>query len=1245
MSELPSENSISAAVGSPQEAILDFAVSQSSAVFYLAELDGGRPNRFISSNVESITGHDPAAFLAEDGYGRRFIHPDDLDDYERGLDSLSEQGNRTVEYRYRCGDGRYRWFRDEQRIVAASDGKPREFVGCMIDVTERVEAERETKRISKLLRAALDSVPNGFGLYDAEDDLVLCNNAFSAVFGKRPAEIVGKSRVELTRAFLGLLRVYDGKRVGDPEAILPHALARTQEAEREAIEMQLENGEWLQITSHQTADGGRTVIRTNITGLKQAELTLRDSEIQFRSIVEANPLPVRVADIETWEVIYESPAAAALFGRPWPARESRSTVETYAEEESRHAVIEALHRERRVDNFEVLMQREDRTTFWAALSSRVVRFHGKDVSVTSVVDLTEAKSREAELRQARETLEDAIEALSEGLALYDSDDCLVLCNSQYREYHKGSEDLLVPGASWPEVTRKRAERGLFKDAAGDIDGWLAGQMAQRGIASNQEFPFGDDRWFEYSHRPTRQGGFVSTWRDVTERKRMEENLRESEALVRQVLEASPVPLRMWRPETSDVLYESPASAELFGRDATKLDYESRQKVYVDLNDREVYLARLRESGAVDAMEMQMRRSDGSLFWGAVSARMIDYRGEDVVVSSIVDLSERRAMEQALRESEQHFRMLVEEHPLPVWMIDTDTGNLIYESPAAAELSGRQWLPDEERNVREFWADQEQRRVFIEALKEHGELRNFEIEFKRADGSVINVTTDSRLIRHGDRNMHITVLIDLTEQRQREQELREARETLEDAIESMPEGFSLFDAEDRLVMCNSRFREFNALSADALVPGTTWFDFIKRGVEKGQYAEAIGHEEEWLKARKQNMSLGTVTGQDIEFQQSDGRWFHAFSQWTRQGGFVGIRVDITDRKKMELALRENEELIRHVLEASAVPIAMIRLRDGKMIYENPAAKSIFGENDSDDPVPVGAYWVDNAMRDRFMSEIRKRGKLDGLEVEFKRRDGTSFWGSLSGRLIKYRGEDVVVDTIFDLTDRRAAEDELARQRDMLHQTEKLSALGELLAGVSHELNNPLSVLVGQALMLSEAADDEKTAARAEKDQQGRRSLRADRQDIPRHGAAAAAGDDAGRPQRGDRQRRRGHGLYATHRGYRSYIAPGGEPAGRGGRSRSGPPGHDELDRQCPARPGRLRGRAQAGDLYGLSSAPQPSRRQGQGQRPGDTERDPQPHLRAALHDQGDRHRHRHWPSALPSCRGGPWRHHRPGEQTR
>ena len=93
------------------------------------------------------------------------------------------------------------------------------------------------------------------------------------------------------------------------------------------------------------------------------------------------------------------------------------------------------------------------------------------------------------------------------------------------------------------------------------------------------------------------------------------------------------------------------------------------------------------------------------------------------------------------------------------------------------------------------------------------------------------------------------------------------------------------------------------------------------------------------------------------------------------------------------------------------------------------------------------------------------------------DGTTFPAATTSRLIEYEGEPAFVTSVVDLTEQRAAEAEIQRQRETLHQSEKLAALGALLAGVAHELNNPLSVVVGYSSMLQELAQDDASRQRA------------------------------------------------------------------------------------------------------------------------------------------------------------------------
>ena len=106
-----------------------------------------------------------------------------------------------------------------------------------------------------------------------------------------------------------------------------------------------------------------------------------------------------------------------------------------------------------------------------------------------------------------------------------------------------------------------------------------------------------------------------------------------------------------------------------------------------------------------------------------------------------------------------------------------------------------------------------------------------------------------------------------------------------------------------------------------------------------------------------------------------------------------------------------------------------------------------------------------------------GVVDGLEQNLRRLDGTTFPAATTSRLIEYEGEPAFVTSVVDLTERRAAEAEIQRQRETLHQSEKLAALGALLAGVAHELNNPLSVVVGYSSMLQELAQDDASRQRA------------------------------------------------------------------------------------------------------------------------------------------------------------------------
>ncbi|MBP2234059.1 class 3 adenylate cyclase/PAS domain-containing protein [Sinorhizobium kostiense] len=136
-----------------------------------------------------------------------------------------------------------------------------------------------------------------------------------------------------------------------------------------------------------------------------------------------------------------------------------------------------------------------------------------------------------EVAEARQRLIDAIESISEGFALYDREDRLLLCNSRYREIlYPGIDDAVVSGTRFEDIIRAAAGRGLIEDAVGREEEWIAERLeAHRNPAGTILQQRGPDRWIQISERRISGGGTVAVYSDITELKRREQDLSEKTA--------------------------------------------------------------------------------------------------------------------------------------------------------------------------------------------------------------------------------------------------------------------------------------------------------------------------------------------------------------------------------------------------------------------------------------------------------------------------------------------------------------------------------------------------------------------------------------------------------------------------------------------------------------------------------------------------------------------------------------------
>ena len=337
--------------------------------------------------------------------------------------------------------------------------------------------------------------------------------------------------------------------------------------------------------------------------------------------------------------------------------------------------------------------------------------------------------------------------------------------------------------------------------------------------------------------------------------------------------------------------------------------------------------RLAHGEGFSGVEILNYRKDGRPYWVLLEVQPVHAADGRVVrfVSTESDVTAQRAArersEAAARELGQLNALLAAAGRivrLGVWQVDLATRTPLWSDVTYDIHEVERGTPIDLARAIEFYAP-EHRPVIeraIERAVSHGEPWDLELKLVTARGRETWVRALGEPVLADSRVVSLRgVFKDIDAERAAAEALRAeraraeaAREQLRVAIESLEDGFVLYDRDDRLVLFNERYRDIYRASADMIQPGNRFEDIIRSGVARGQYPAARGREEQWIAERLAHHRSANST---VEQRLPEGRWLRIAERRTPDGGVVGFRVDITELKhaseRAELAARESARL--------------------------------------------------------------------------------------------------------------------------------------------------------------------------------------------------------------------------------------------------------------------------------------------------------------------------------------------------
>jgi PAS domain S-box-containing protein len=380
---------------------------------------------------------------------------------------------------------------------------------------------------------------------------------------------------------------------------------------------------------------------------------------------------------------------------------------------------------------------------------------------------------------------------------------------------------------------------------------------------------------------------------------------------------------------------------------------------------------------------------------------------------------RRRTEEQLRGSEERYRAVIEQATDGIYLLDAGTCRFVETNPSFRRMFGYTAEEIGEMEIYDLVAHpRENVDATIERTLQSRRRIVGERKYRRKDGALLDVEVGVSVISLEGREVICTIVRDVTERRRSEEALRASEAELRALFEAMTDLIFVIDGEGRHLKV--------ALTNPALLyrsPAETLGSTLHELFPKEQADEFLGHVRCVLRTRRSisfEYSLPLDTGE---------KWFEGTVSPMLEDSVVWVARDITERKRNEKALRENEERFKGLAEATFEGIAITQ--DGRITETNAAFAKMFGY-EPHEVIGMTPLEVTHPASHETVRSARASGSDEPYEAVLLRKDGSTFGAEIRGKMSLYKGQNARVTAIRDITERKRAEQALTRSESRLRQ---------------------------------------------------------------------------------------------------------------------------------------------------------------------------------------------------------------------